>query len=1265
MPHATTSSDANMGETDEAAAIQRYLQGQGPEGGAEGFSERDIDQTDKADDAIDYEDLDDDDLPEEEVAAHGGLEESQDGGEAMGGFDGLEGFGGDEANGKVETNGFAEGDHQASDDLFDDGGLNDLFGDRTSSPEQERHQPAAQVQQQEQQSQAPPQRPGGLALPSKTGLALPGYSGIPQARQPPTARPRHSSGAESLSPPSFREEEYSPSAMSEDVSPDEDEGEEDEVVLAQRRLFKMAKQRQAGQETGEQDEDLDMDTFYSFFPGYEKDANPRFVEFFPPRPVQYRGKLPPKPPKPIQPSKLSLDLLPDQERTFKSVAPTKGGKDLGYGSNIVSFPEQVTADDESDDGLALNFNDDESVAGMRLEDFALICEDWDVASLGMPSVNGEQDDAPMDGDYETEDMLRPGKKRKTTTNILDNDMAVHDLELQRVFRDPERASARLAKAPLLDLNDPHLLIDEHAAPAAAHGKHANGDATKDFAKRYNISNDPAYDLLKENHQHKIRSTLSTTTVEHALPAHKLQYPFYRVSLDPKAKRTFHRPALELRLRLPREEFRMQRLRTIKKKERRGKDVKELFATADSLGLGDNGSMLMLEYSEEAPMMLSNFGMGSRLVNFYRKRHADDNERPKRDIGETQVLMTQDKSPFGGFGDVEQGEVVPTVQNQLYRAPVFTHEGKPEDFFLGISTTHGYGSKMYLRNMENLHTVGQQFPISEIPGEHSRRVTDAAKKRLRALAYRIYFKSLDETRRPKRWLDNASIMEHLKGHDMPQTRSKMREFMNYQAKVPGRETGIWVPPKDGSMPQDLDTVRNWVKPEEICLLDSMQVGVQRLQDLGLAKEGGTGKEGGGADDEKAELGEDANIELQLAPWRATKNFLSATQGKAMLKLHGEGDPTGRGEGFSFVKTSMKGGFQALGESVEDKIDAKKRRENGGHSYNVAKQQKAYEEYIRMIWSKQKSALSSNLEASDVEMDVDDEPADGFPGRAGTPRSSFAAGTPSGYGRRGDDETGTQFSRTSNSRYHDQDKVLIIRRTGGRDAYGNPEDTVERVTNPRVIKEYKRRRNERRLEDIDIHSYQPDGRDPELDVLVQQKIQQEIARVQRNADRREARERQKQRSGAGGIGSTSFSANSAGGAGSPSASAAGSPGPSDVDGPGAASQDQPPQKSGGTGKSGRNKDGTARKCANCGQVGHIKTNRKSVYLFFCPSCGAQSKVYPGGVVKDGLDDGDIGAGTSRSPQTKRRKGRGEKPKKNGQGSSGGNGGFLEDDYSRFDL
>lgn len=64
-----------------------------------------------------------------------------------------------------------------------------------------------------------------------------------------------------------------------------------------------------------------------------------------------------------------------------------------------------------------------------------------------------------------------------------------------------------------------------------------------------------------------------------------------------------------------------------------------------------------------------------------------------------------------------------------------------------------------------------------------------------------------------------------------------------------------------------------------------------------------------------------------------------------------------------------------------------------------------------------------------------------------------------------------------------------------------------------------------------------------------------------------------------------------AGSP---AAASPGP----GPGSpnvseAATPAPAPTSSKPGK-GRSKDGTARKCANCGQVGHIKTNRKSVKL-----------------------------------------------------------------------
>jgi len=91
-----------------------------------------------------------------------------------------------------------------------------------------------------------------------------------------------------------------------------------------------------------------------------------------------------------------------------------------------------------------------------------------------------------------------------------------------------------------------------------------------------------------------------------------------------------------------------------------------------------------------------------------------------------------------------------------------------------------------------------------------------------------------------------------------------------------------------------------------------------------------------------------------------------------------------------------------------------------------------------------------------------------------------------------------------------------------------------------------------------------------------MQAEIERLERNMGRRQARERAK------GIGS----------AASPSAAA--SPGGDGADGADAAT---PAPTGKGKGRSKKNTEGTARKCANCGQVGHIKTNKKSASDFFC--------------------------------------------------------------------
>jgi transcription initiation factor TFIID subunit 1 len=261
----------------------------------------------------------------------------------------------------------------------------------------------------------------------------------------------------------------------------------------------------------------------------------------------------------------------------------------------------------------------------------------------------------------------------------------------------------------------------------------------------------------------------------------------------------------------------------------------------------------------------------------------------------------------------------------------------------------------------------------------------------------------------------------------QNRQKVKDFLQHD-----KDTKYWVPLEPVPEP---DIIRSWVQPEDVCLLEAMQVGQQHLHDTGF----GNDAETGGDEDEDAE-GE--SFEQQMAPWKASRNFLLASQGKAMLKLHGEGDPTGRGEGFSFIKTSMKGGFKAIGESVEDKLDAQRLKELGGHSYNVARQQKSYETSIRRIWDAQKASLSSTIEHSDD----DDMSADEEEERFGKPTPRSEAPTPA-PGRR-DDETTSQFSRMSMS--DQRGKVLrIIRQVKDKDGIHQKETLV---WDPKVIRHY---------------------------------------------------------------------------------------------------------------------------------------------------------------------------------------------------------------------
>lgn len=1089
MPHATPK--APEGEDDaDFDDVMRQLNNYEDNGPSLDFLSRDLEVGEKADDAIDYEDFEDDELPEEEVVgrpaqALPAVDDNQDPFANLGSDDAaLFGNGDDLFGDQVEG-------AQAQDDNLDD-----LFGEGSFSPPPAGQDDATRGLFEDEEM---PLTDAPVDLPP-----------IPSAPEP---QPE---------PPMMEEDEFpdDDSIMSEDMNPVELR-----AWKLQQQLFAMS-----GVENPPAPPENHEELLHSLFPSFDRNTLPRWLELIPHKKAIFIGKQPTKPPKPVLPTKVNIELAPDHERAFRTGQPLKRGLDHEtHGLVMITQSDREEegeeAEDDTKDDMDLDDVDGDEVlpGGFTMQDLRTICVDWDVKD-DVSSIDSEEkplaqrkdgifDDDEADWLMETE---VPNKKRKTGPTPMDV-IALSHIDIP-LMDDPEQATMKVAKRVTIDLNDPNILVDELRADAVANKpKHAaprtrdevDLNLTRRLTQRYNISNDQAYDMLKQNHQNKIRSTLGNVTLEHGLPALRLQWPYYKTELAKAEARSFHRPAMAFR---PGQTSWFKNPVQLRRKHLRGKDAKTVYDSTKSLSMGDNSNVLLVEYSEELPMTLANFGMCNRFINYYRRKNIDDPTRPRADIGETVVLLPQDKSPYSIFGHVDPGEISPAISNSMYRAPLFPHQPKSTDFLVVRSTTGSDGSAYYLRNIENFYVAGQQFPSVDIPGPHSRKVTTVAKNRMKMLVYRLLKKSPDER------LAISDVTAHIPNTTDMQNRQKVKDFLQHD-----KDTKYWKP-LDPVLP-DQDTIRSWVQPEDVCLLESMQIGQQHLHDTGYGNDAETGGEN--EEDEEFE-----SFEQQMAPWKATRNFLLASQGKAMLKLHGEGDPTGRGEGYNFIKTSMKGGFKAIGESVEDKLDAQRLKELGGHSYNVARQQKSYETSIRRIWDAQKSSLSSTIEHSDQESDVDqeDEYQDQF--NKPTPRSE--APTPGPYRR--DDETTSQFSKMSfNSQ---RGKVLRITRQVKLEN-GEIVEQEQHVFDPRVIRHYIQHRHHNEAMHTKLESLQPTG-DPEVDARNRKLIEAELGRLNRNKERRFAREKQK-----------------------------GIPRSGDPDGKPA---------------------GTQRKCANCGQVGHIKTNKK---------------------------------------------------------------------------
>ncbi|XP_034174297.1 TATA-box binding protein associated factor 1 isoform X3 [Osmia lignaria lignaria] len=410
---------------------------------------------------------------------------------------------------------------------------------------------------------------------------------------------------------------------------------------------------------------------------------------------------------------------------------------------------------------------------------------------------------------------------------------------------------------------------------------------------FNISNDTYY--MPRSSETTLRLKVGGgNLIQHSTPVVELRAPFVQTHMGQMRLRNFHRPPLRRfshgPLAHPGPHSVLPLVKHIKKKSKQreqeriasgGGDV-FFMRTAEDL-TGKDGELVLVEFSEEHPPLMNQVGMCSKVKNYYKRKAGKDQGPQKYKYGETAYAHT---SPF--LGILTPGQSIQAVENNMYRAPIYEHK-IPETDFLIIRTRQQY----YIREVDAIFVAGQECPLYEVPGPNSKRANNFVRDFLQVFIYRLFWKSRDTPRRIR--MDD--IKKAFPSHSESSIRKRLKLCADF--KRTGMDSNWWVIKPDFRLPTE-EEIRAMVSPEQCCSYFSMIAAEQRLKDAGYGEKFLFTPQ----DDDDEEMQLKMDDEVKVAPWNTTRAYIQAMKGKCLLQLAGPADPTGCGEGFSYVRVPNK-------------------------------------------------------------------------------------------------------------------------------------------------------------------------------------------------------------------------------------------------------------------------------------------------------------------------------------------------------------------------
>ncbi|XP_059653266.1 transcription initiation factor TFIID subunit 1-like isoform X2 [Cornus florida] len=331
-----------------------------------------------------------------------------------------------------------------------------------------------------------------------------------------------------------------------------------------------------------------------------------------------------------------------------------------------------------------------------------------------------------------------------------------------------------------------------------------------------------------------------------------------------------------------------------------------FKNRSDLSVKD-GHVFLMEYCEERPLLLGNLGMGARLCTYYRQSAPSDQtgtllHNGNNSLGSVVILDPDDKSPF--LGDMNAGCTQSCLETNMYRAPIFPQRVSSSDYLL-VRSAKG---KLSIRRIDRLDVVGQQEPHMEVMTPGSKVVQTYIINRLLVYVYRE-FNAVEKNG----WFPCIHADE-LSAQFPNISKALFRKRLKHCADLQKGSNGqlFWVMRRNFRIPLE-EELRRMVSPENVCAYESMHAGLYRLKRLGfirLTHPHGLSSAMNQLPDEAIALAAASHIEreLQITPWNLSSNFVACInqdrENIERLEITGVGDPSGRGLGFSYVRTAPK-------------------------------------------------------------------------------------------------------------------------------------------------------------------------------------------------------------------------------------------------------------------------------------------------------------------------------------------------------------------------